>query len=322
MQAIKLKGDLAVGEFVISGAKLSDIEFSVRADKGDIKLAPINAKLYSGSYAGDIQLDATGKEPKLFINTKLAGVQTEPLLKDVTGSADVSGTANINLALNSSGTNTNVLKSRLFGKGDIKFTEGIFRGVDIPKVLKQVEIMYESKRIRNIDKEGETHFDSLTATMDIHNGVVDNKDMLMLAPGFKVKGEGMMVNLNDETWKYNMTVIVDPASATQGTERYNIGGYDILIKCRGKVVDKKCVPDVESMINALIKDTTKKEIQKKLEDVIGIKLPGSQTEQQTQPAEEPTQQTEPAPEQQETQPVDPLQDLGDKAIKGVLDKLF
>jgi AsmA protein len=325
LQAIKIKGDLAVGQFVISGARLSDIEFSIRADKGDIKLNPIAAKLYSGSYAGDIHLDATGKEPKLVMNTKLTGVQTEPLLKDVTGSADVSGIANIGLALNSSGANTDLLKRRLSGKGDIKFTEGIFRGVDIPKVLKQVEIMYESKRPGVIDKEGQTNFDSLTATMDIHNGVVDNKDMLMLAPGFKVKGEGMMVNLNDETWKYNMTVIVDPSSATKGTERYNIGGYDLLIKCRGKVIEKKCLPDVESMINALFKDTAKKEIQKKLEDVIGIKLPGSKSEQpapqETQPAQEPVQKTEPTTEQQ-VQPKDPVKEVQDKVINDIFDKLF
>ena len=321
LQAIKIKGDLAVGQFVISGAKLSDIEFSIRADKGDITLNPISAKLYEGTYAGDIHLDATGKEPKLIMNTKLVGVQTEPLLKDFKGSADVSGVANINLALNSSGSNTNVLKNRLSGKGDIKFTDGVLKTIDIPKVLKQIEIMVESKRIHSIDKEGETPFNSLTATMDIHNGVVDNKDMLMLAPGFQVKGEGMMANLNDETWKYNMTVKVDRSTATQGTENYNLGGYDLVIKCRGKIEDKSCIPDAESIIKALVGDTVKKEINKKLED-LGIKLPGSkQPAQQTQPAQEPTQQTEPAPEQQ-TQPKDPVKEIQDKVLKDIFDKVF
>ncbi len=323
LRAVKIKGDLAVGHFVVSGINLSDIEFSIRADKGNIKLAPIAAKLYSGTYAGDIHLDATGKEPRLVMNTKLAGVQTEPLLKDFTGSADVSGTANINLALNSSGATTNHLKNRLSGKGNIKFTDGVLKSIDIPKVLKQVEIIYESKIPRSIDKEGETPFDSLTATMDIHNGIVDNKDMLMLAPGFNVKGEGMMANLNDETWKYNMTVSVDPSSATQGSERYNIGGYNILIKCRDKIQDKKCYPDIESMINALVKDTAKKEIQKKLEDAIGIKLPGSSSEQPTQQEPQTSgDQSQTETPQEQTQPADPLKDLGDKAIKGVLDKIF
>lgn len=322
LRAVKIKGDFVMGQFVISNAKLSDMELSIRADKGDIKLNPVAAKLYQGAYVGDITLDAKGSEPKLVMNTKLTGVQTEPLLTDLTGKADLLGEANINLALNSAGADTNKLKSRLSGKGDIQFNNGTLIGVDIPKALRQVEIMYESKRFGSIDTSGQTKFNSLTATMDINNGVVDNRDLLMVAPGFKVKGEGMMINLNDETWKYNMNVIVDPASATQGTERYNVGGYDILIKCRDKIIDKKCRPDIESMINAVLKDTAKQKIGEAIGDKLGIDIPGLTKEkapaQQTEPAQE---QTDAAPEQPAA-PQDPVKNIIDGAGKKLLDKLF
>jgi len=334
LRAIKIKGDFVMGEFVISNAKLTDLELSIRADQGDIRLAPVAAKLYEGSYSGDIYLDAKGKEPKLTLNTKLAGVQTGPLLTDVTGKADLLGEANINLALNSSGADTNILKSRLSGTGDIQFKNGVLKGVDIPKALQQVEIMYESKRFGKIDTAGETKFQSLTATMNIKNGIVDNNDMLMDASGFKVKGEGMMINLNDETWKYNMNVIVDSSSTSAGEERYNLGGYDVMIKCRDKIADKKCVPDIGSMVNAVLKDTAKEKIQEAVGDKLdklGIKIPGLKKEpapaapapvEETQQATEAAPEPAPAPVQEEAPPKDPVEELKSKAVKGLLDKLF
>ena len=334
LRAVTIKGDFVMGKLIISNATLTDMELSVRAKEGDIKLSPIKAKLYDGTYEGDITLDATGKEPKLTTNTKLLGVQTGPLVKDVAENEDISGEANIILSLNSSGSDTNKLKQRLSGKGELKFLEGLFKGIDVNKVLSQVEIMYESKRFGTIDTSGETRFQSLTATMNINNGVVTNKDMLMLGNGFKVKGEGMMVNLNDETWKYNLNVIVDSSSATNGEERYNVGGYDILIKCRDKIMDKKCRPDLESMINALLKDRAKKKITEKLGDVIGIdlnKLTGGSKEPapEKQTAEsasqsEIQQKTAPAPaeikpQQEKKKPEDLLKEELGKGLKKLFD---
>ena len=189
--------------------------------------------------------------------------------------------------------------------------------------------MLESKRFGKVDTSGQTEFESLTATLDIKNGVVDNRDMLMQGKGFKVKGEGMMVNLNDETWKYNLTVINDPSSATRGEERFNIGGYDILIKCRDKIADKKCLPDLGSMIDAVMKDTVKKELQDKLGEKLGLPIPGAQKQSApapapTAPAPQPGQQSTPPaeqPQQQQEKPADPEDIIKEELGKG-LKKLF
>ena len=335
LRAIKIKGDFVMGEFVISNAKLTDMELSIRADQGDIKLNPIAAKLYEGAYVGDIYLDAKGKEPKLTINTSLTGVQTEPLLTDVTGKADLLGEANIKLALNSSGADTNVLKSRLSGTGDIAFNNGVLKGVDIAKTLRQLEVMIESKRFSSFDTKGDTIFNALTATLDIKNGIVDNNDLLMAASGFKVTGKGMLINLNDETWKYNLKADVDAASATSGDQRYNLGGYGLAIKCSGKIADKRCIPDVGDIAKAVLKGAVQDKVQDAIGDKLdklGIKLPGLKKEaqpapQQAAPAPTPEQQlAEPAPtpteEPQQAQPADPVDELINEGAKKLFDKLF
>ncbi|MCG8379258.1 MAG: AsmA family protein, partial [Proteobacteria bacterium] len=254
LRGINVKGDVLIGELVVSNAKLNDVHLSLNAKGGDIKLAPIGAKLYNGNYKGAITLDAKSDTPQLNMNTDFSNVNVEPLLTDLTGSANMQGIGNISLALNSRGSDINVLRSTLNGKGNIDFRKGVLKGIDIRGILQQVEVMYESKRPGKVDNGEQTEFDSLTGTLNIHSGIIDNDDLLMLAPGFRVNGNGMLLNLNDETWKYNFVASVDETTATRGEEKYNIGGYSLKVKCRGKIADKSCLPDLESIFQALFKN--------------------------------------------------------------------
>ena len=304
LRAIKVKGDFVMGQLTISNAKLSDMELSIRADKGNIKLAPAKAKLYQGTYNGDIHLDATGKLPKLTMNTKLSGVDVEPLLNDVVGSANAKGIANINLAVSSSGADINTLRNKLAGKGDILFEKGTLIGVDVKSVLHQVEIMIETKNFGTPDTGEKTEFDKLTATLDIHNGIIDNHDLLMLGSGFNVTGKGMLLNLRDETWKYVLVAKADATRVKQGEKTFNIGGHDVPIKCKGKIADKSCKPDLEAIAGTILK----KAVVDKLFEGIGVKKESSA------PAESTGSET--------TTTQEPTKNIQEKVIKDIFDKIF
>ncbi len=297
LRAIKVKGDFAMGQLIIANAKLSDMELSIRADKGNIKLAPAKAKLYQGTYAGDIHLDATGKMPKLTMNTNLKGVQAEPLLNDVVGSASAKGSANITLALASRGADINTLRSTLSGKGNILFEKGTLIGVDVKSVLHQVEIMIETKNFGTPEKGEKTEFDKLTATLNIHSGIIDNDDLLMLGSGFNVTGKGMLLNLHDETWKYTLIAKADATRVQQGEKTFNIGGHPVPIKCRGKLVDKNCQPDVAAIASTIVQKAV---LDKVFESIGGKK--------ETAPSGSTTEQ--------------PATNVNDKVIKDIFDKIF
>lgn len=252
LRAIKVKGDFVMGQLTISNAKLSDMELSIRAAEGDIKLAPAKAKLYQGAYNGDIYLDAKGKLPKLTMNTKLSGVDVEPLLNDVVGAASAKGTANINLAVSSTGADINTLRNTLAGKGDILIENGTLIGVDVKHVLHQVEIMIETKKFGTPDTGEKTEFNTLTATLDIHNGIVDTNDFLMLGSGFKVTDTGMLANLHDLTWKHTLVATADKTYVKQGEKTFNIGGHPVPIKCKGKIVDKDCKPQLDEIAKVIL----------------------------------------------------------------------
>lgn len=308
LRALDIDGKLLVGSMVYSNLKMSNVKLAIKAKDGKIKLSPAQADLYQGSYEGNVTLDATGKLPKLTMNTNFKGVEIEPLMKDFQGTANLKGNSNINLALFSAGSDAVSLKRNLNGQGGINITNGVFQGVDVRKVLTEVEMMIEDKRIGKPTEGGETAFDRMSASLDINSGVVTNKDLILSGPGFKVTGEGMLANLNDETWKYNLTLAVDETTATTQDSRYNIGGYDIPVQCRGKIQDKRCVPNVGDVLGTVVQ----KSLTEKLLEKAGIKK-----EKSTAPAPAPDSGTTTQPKQEE-ESLDPGK-LLEKGLKGLFD---
>ncbi|NKB36401.1 MAG: AsmA family protein [Gammaproteobacteria bacterium] len=297
LQGLNVKGDLSIGQFTVSKARMSNVKLSIDGKDGKIKLAPASANLYQGSYKADVSINANGKLPKLIVNSSIKGVQIEPLLKDVTGEpASLVGISDISIAVVARGQNTDTFKQTLSGQAELKVTNVIVRGVDIPGALEQVEIMIEQKRPGKINTEGDTPFSSLTATLPINAGVVNNNDLLLTAPGFKVTGKGTLARLTDMTWKYKLKAGVDERSVAKNNETYNVGGYKIDINCRGKLDPNNCKPDAFKLAGEAV--------QKLLLDKI---LPGQGSSGTTAPADANATSTN----------TDPKKELLDKALKSI-----
>ncbi|MCG8324252.1 MAG: AsmA family protein, partial [Thiotrichales bacterium] len=267
LRGLDIDGKLLIGSLVYSNLKLGNVKLALKAKDGKIKLNPAQAELYQGIYDGNVALDASGKFPKLTMNTNFKGVQIEPLLMDYQGTANLKGKSDINLALFSAGSDVTTLKRNLNGQGGLKISNGVFQGVDVRRVLTEVEMMIEDKVPGKPTEGGETAFDRMTASLDIKGGVVSNKDLILSAPGIKVSGKGMLADLNNETWNYNLVLAVDESTATNRDSRYNIGGYSIPVHCSGLIKDKRCVPNVGDILATILE----KAVTDKLLESVGVK---------------------------------------------------
>lgn len=323
LRSLRVNGELLIGQLILSNAKMTNVQLNLKANDGDIRLEPVSAQLYGGKYQGAVAMDAKGKIPNILVNTQLTGVNLDPLLKDYLQQPEspLAGIADISFGnLIAKGSNATQIKQTLTGKGKLNVKDGILRGVDVNKTLEQVEIMIESKIPAKLESGGETPFDQLSATLDINKGVVTNQDMLLTAPGFRVTGKGMMANLNDETIKYEMKVSVDETTTTRGESRYNIGGYEIPVHCRGKLEKPVCQPDAGDIAKVLLKKTGEEKIQELLKDKLGIET--------TKPAEssgssQTTTQPQEAPADQPAKPQsteDALKEGVKDALKGLFKK--
>lgn len=325
LRTLRINGDLQIGQLIISNTKMTNIKLNLKAKDGDIRMEPVSADLYQGTYQGAVGLNVTGKVPALFFKTQLAGVQIDPLLKDFTRKPEspVAGTANLSFdQITAYGSDTDQIKQSLSGTGSFNVEQGVIRGIDVRRALEQAEIMIENQRIPKVEKGGQTPFEKLTGTLNIEKGVVKNKDLLMLSPGFKVTGKGTLANLKKETIDYNLLASVDKTRTSQGGDTYNIGGYDLPVLCDGKFDDIKsaCGPDYQKLFNEAIKQGALKQIGESL----NLPLPG--VGKQTAPAEQTTTEpsqttTEPATTEKKETTKSPEEELI-KGVEGLLKGVF
>jgi AsmA protein len=162
--------------------------------KGDIKLTLADQvlkltadklALAQGTIDSNAALDASGGGAKLDYHIVIAGVQARPLLKAFAGSDRLGGTIEFETTVKGSGKNQKELISSLEGTGHFKITDGAIYGINLAATLRKAgSLGFGGSRTEKTD------FAELSGSYTIKAGIIDNRDMKMLAPVLRLTGGG------------------------------------------------------------------------------------------------------------------------------------
>ena len=307
LRNLNLKGQVRLEHLTYSNLNLDNLSLAINASDGELALAPINANLYQGSYTGDIRLSTGGSIPVASLDTRLENIYLAPLLRDFMDASYVSGTGDIRLNLAGRGEDTATIKRNLNGTGSMALHDGILEGVDVGSVLAQVETMIREQRPANIVRGERTPFDTFSASVEVQNGIVTTDDLLIESSGFDVSGRGILANLTNDTINFNLVANVDESPATD-ERAYDIGGYALPIACTGALAEPSCLPDIQAIIAGAIQSAIQRGLTDLLQRAIGDEVSestGSDTS------------TEPTPQQEEQQPLDPREELLNRALESL-----
>lgn len=264
-QAADVQGSLRAGQLVVAGTRMDELRIAFSGEDGRVSLAPVETLLYGGRLEGSLRAALMeNNELEIDADVDLTSVNLGPLLEDLSDASSLSGLANLQLAVSSRGDSVDTLRARLDGDGELDVEDGILYGVDIGSTLAQVETMIRSGRLMSLDRGSSTAFDEVSATLVIREGIVRSDDLRLLAPGFRVDGRGILLDLNDDTLDYDLETRVDRATATRGEEEYDIGGYTVPIACSGSVDSPSCTPDTE----AIVRQALGNEIERRVGDFL------------------------------------------------------
>ena len=325
LRKLNAKGSLNIGSLIISNAKLKNVKLGLDANGGKIKLSPLSANLYKGSYNGTVNLDATGSQPAINASSALNGVQVAPLLTDLTGKSKIDGTLIGNIKINAVGGDANAIKKTLNGTTDLKFTNGALLGVNIAKVIREGKAKLTGKTVPPSDEPVKTDFSELSATTVIKNGLVSNQDFLMKSPFLRVTGNGN-ANLVSEVVDYNVVTKVTGSGEGQGGEDLaDLQGIDIPVKVSGTFSNMKYRPDLGGVMKAKAqqevdkqKDKLKEKASEKLEKILpgGLgDLLGGGKEKAAEGTAAPAEQ-QAAPKEEAPEPKKPEEQVKEK-LKGL-----
>ncbi|HEY5700484.1 MAG TPA: AsmA family protein, partial [Gammaproteobacteria bacterium] len=314
LRALDLDGRIGVGELKIANLRLQNVVLVAKGKDGRLQLSPLNAQLYQGTYAGNIVIDASGKQPpRLSLNEKLTGVQAGPLLQDLQGDAPVTGRADVFARLNASGADTNAMKRTLSGDTGFTFLDGTIRGIDMLNTLCKA---FSGLNVTSLRKEdliagllqfaapkttksssNQTEFAELKGTLNISNGLAKNDDLSMKSPLLRVGGKGD-INLATERIDYLATVALVSSCQGQGGQDFReLAGIPVPVRISGPLANPKYEPQIGAGIMQALSRSKPRQ-------------PAAQAA--------PTQPQQPVQPTQPKKPEDALKDAGKKAVGDLL----
>ncbi len=256
LRALNLNGRLSIGVLKAYQLRSSDVKISVSAKDGLVQVFPAHANLYQGTYTGNIRVDVRGKQPRIALDEKVAGVQAEPLLEDMFGEAKVTGTADVALKLTAVGDRPPAMRKTLNGNARLAFTDGVIKGMDVLGEIRQAYGLLRGKP-QAAGVTNQTEFSAVTGTATVTNGVVNNPDLVGKSPLLQVQGAGT-ANLLTELLDYRINATLVDSLEAKG----ELTGRPIPVQITGPFAKPKVSVDLQQVL----KQEAKKQLQKQLED--------------------------------------------------------
>lgn len=257
--------DLGADSMKMKGIRMQEVALKAEGEDGLLQLDSLRAQLYDGSIAAQSTLDVRGKVPQLKFEKNLDHVQLGPLLQDMTGKENVTGTADLALQVESRGNMKKQFMRNINGRMNLSFADGVIRKLHILQVIRQAKAFTEGNAAAAAVAEDEpTGFTRISASGVITDGVLVNKDLQATSDLMKVTGSGK-VDLAEEYVDYLLQV-----SLAKGLDRDEQSGttdfskYVIPYHIQGKFSEIQEEADLAGLLKSQAKNILMNELQKQL----------------------------------------------------------
>ena len=259
LRALDIQGELNLNTLKIMNLSVSEIQTTLNAKDGLIRLSPLSANLYEGQYKGDMILDAQGDKPKISLNEALTNIQAGPLLQDFMDNDTLSGVGSIQVKVTAIGIEPDEAMKTLNGTANLSFTNGAVKGFNLRQLIEQAKARYKGEPVPESDGTAKTDFTALTGSFNIIDGVVHNNDLSVKSPFVRITGRGK-VDLPKENIDYTVNAkIVKSEEGQGGGELDELSGIDIPVAITGLMT----APTIKVLWKEVLKAKTKQALDRK-----------------------------------------------------------
>jgi AsmA protein len=264
LRKLNFQLDFASDSMQKNGAKLANVELKAIGNNGQLALEPLRAELYGGSILAKSTLDVSGKVPQLKLQSDLNNVQLEPLLQDMTGKAELTGTAVLSLQIESRGNMKEQFLRHMNGAMSLSFEDGVIKKLHILQVIRQAKALYEGELAVAAAKDEPTGFAHISASGVIRDGVLHNNDLQATSDLMKVRGSGT-VDLVKEYVDYLLQISLTRAlDRDTKTGKTDFGKYVVPYKIQGHFSELKQEADLAGVLKSQAKNLLVNELQRQL----------------------------------------------------------
>ena len=294
IRALQARGKVTLERATLSGMLFENLELGVDSRNGNMRLHPIAAGLFEGTYTGDVRIDASGDAPTISVNEKIAGVSLTPLARSMFQQENLSGTIAGSFQLSGSGRNLSEIRSDLDGNMAFELADGAWEGTDVWHQLRSARALFKKEPPPERREPPRTEFSSVIATGTVTDGVFRNDDLLAELPFLQLTGNGS-VDLSRAEIDYSLQarVLEKPefVDAASEAELKDFTEAVIPLTVTGPLNSPSIRPDIDGMLKAEVQKVVD-EKRDELKDRLMEKLLGSDSEAGERTGEEPTNEEE------------------------------
>ncbi|MDX8409028.1 MAG: AsmA family protein [Mariprofundales bacterium] len=212
----------------------------VTGKRGAYRLKPLSFALAGGTVVEQATININHYPLRWTEALTVQGVQVQPVLKALADTDMLSGSLKMQTTLRGRGVLPDHATSRLNGSGKMELTSGSIKGFDIAGTLRNLTSFQQQGGSKQTD------FSKLTASFGIVKGMVENKDLFMASPLFRLTGHGT-VNLPAKTLDYHVKPKLVGTLIGQGDTMAVRKGLSVPVAITGSFNNPKIRPEIDPM---------------------------------------------------------------------------
>ncbi len=252
LQNLSFAANVTVQGLKVAKLHLSDIVLKAQGKDGLIRLQPLGAKLYDGEISVTGEVDVRPAVPHLRLKENLHNVQLGPLFVDLTGREELSGQADMELRVSTTGMDRESLTRNSNGELSLSFTNGRIARLQILDTIRTAKSLLSGKGMAANASSQPTGFARLTASGVLTNGVFRSDDLAAESELMKISGKGT-IDLVREEVDYLLTILLtDRVERKKDTGLVNLGNTPIPYRIKGKFTKLEQSAALEELLTSKV----------------------------------------------------------------------
>jgi len=215
LQRLTVDAEATVAKLHVAGVWMQNVRVTVKGRNGLVRVSPVEADLYGGKLSLAATVNALTNRPKTDLLASLDKVDVGALSRDALGDQSYGGILDLKGTAAFEGDKTSTMLGTMNGKFRLELADGVFPGVDLLGLAKTTQASQQKEGTVEASDTDSTRFGSITGTGIIRNGILDNRDLAVKAPGLRADGEGA-ISLPTGQINYLLKVKLVPTSEGQG----------------------------------------------------------------------------------------------------------
>jgi AsmA protein len=192
LKKLSLNGAVVIQQLKMHQLQLQGVSLAFQGKEGKLQTQQTIKQLYQGTYQSNASLSFLDTVPRIAVDEKVTRLSLEPLLKALKSEPRLTGVINASAQLHAQGNSIQALKSSLTGDLQFLVENGVMKGFNVQKLIDNVASLVKGEALPAPFKNEQSLFSTLKGTAKVHQGVIENHDLVATSSNVAVNGEGRL----------------------------------------------------------------------------------------------------------------------------------